>query len=142
MPRTSKRIREQKALNETALAKCKKTEKEAVPIAENEAELINDNEIEPIDDNEVEPIDEHVNEGNLEERSLEVDNEKLSLLEVLIKDDSEIQKLLNYYVTELLHVNESPEEREEINKHPEIPIMAMRDTSSKFSFLILFVLDY
>ena len=76
------------------------------------------------------------NDGeNTEKESSESNNEKFSPLEVLMNSDL-VKQMLDYYETELLLVGDSPEERREREQHPERPIIAMRNTTSKFLLYI------
>lgn len=49
----------------------------------------------------------------------------------LIEEDETMQKNFEHYSNELLLVDETPEERKKIEEHPDRPVLAMRNTSSK-----------
>lgn len=55
-------------------------------------------------------------------------------IQKLIESDKTMKEHLEFYANELLLVDESPEERKEIDDNPERPVLTMRNTSSKTLF--------
>lgn len=58
-------------------------------------------------------------------------------IQKLVSNDETMSELMSLYSRELYLVDETPEERKEIDENPDRPVLTMRNTSSKF-FRLLF----